>query len=317
MSAQLDTLRRRHQNLAQEQTDREIPFRLASQKLELAAREQLRLTKTLRAKQAIASFLTVVDGGVSRWGGLPVFAAMMGAIVFVIAYCLGASSVAQLASLSGGIFAGVILWIPFLRLPAGAQLGRWIDEAKSETEAASQSRSAAEAELLPHKQRYAAAELAVNGSQQAINLFCQRLTAAEERLDQARRDSEWYRWLCSEAQDLSGMEGIDFERYLQSLFEFLGYATQTTPAHGDYGADLIVTKNGRRTCIQAKRWKGAVGVDAVMATNGAKAHYQCDASAVITSSTFTPNARVLATSTKSTLIDGSQIRDLIEGRIVL
>jgi HJR/Mrr/RecB family endonuclease len=44
-------------------------------------------------------------------------------------------------------------------------------------------------------------------------------------------------------------------------------------------------------------------------------HYQCSRSVVVTNSTFTSGARDLEKSTDSLLIDGSQIPDLIMGRI--
>lgn len=42
------------------------------------------------------------------------------------------------------------------------------------------------------------------------------------------------------------MDGVQFEKLLAAVFSTLGYAVETTPATGDYGADLILTKDGKR-----------------------------------------------------------------------
>lgn len=58
------------------------------------------------------------------------------------------------------------------------------------------------------------------------------------------------------------MTGIEFENYLGFIFQEKGYHVDTTPASNDYGADLILKKNGITTVVQAKRYKDKVGVKA-------------------------------------------------------
>ncbi|WP_253187253.1 restriction endonuclease [Paenibacillus sp. GP183] len=48
------------------------------------------------------------------------------------------------------------------------------------------------------------------------------------------------------------MDGRQFELYLGLLFKALGYKTEVTLSAGDYGADLVIEKNGVRTVVQAK-----------------------------------------------------------------
>ena len=69
---------------------------------------------------------------------------------------------------------------------------------------------------------------------------------------------------------------------------------QLTAQTGDYGADLIVSKDEQRIAIQAKCYVGSVGVQAVQEVLAGKAYYQCNAAWVITTGTFTANAHVLA-----------------------
>ncbi len=39
--------------------------------------------------------------------------------------------------------------------------------------------------------------------------------------------------------------------------------SELTPETGDYGADLVLSKDGRKIVVQAKRWKNVVGIEAV------------------------------------------------------
>ena len=51
---------------------------------------------------------------------------------------------------------------------------------------------------------------------------------------------------------LDSISGMDFELFLKQLFEKLGYIVKTTKASHDYGADLIILKNGKSAVVQAK-----------------------------------------------------------------
>jgi len=49
--------------------------------------------------------------------------------------------------------------------------------------------------------------------------------------------------------DIDKMDGKTFEKYLEVLFNKLGYRVERTRYVGDYGADLVVRKNGIKTVI--------------------------------------------------------------------
>jgi restriction system protein len=90
------------------------------------------------------------------------------------------------------------------------------------------------------------------------------------------------------------MDGRTFERYLHARFERLGYKVTLTPYQGDWGADLVVSRDGVKTVVQAKRYRKAVGVAAVQEVVAAKAVYNCSHALVVTNSRFTPEAITLA-----------------------
>lgn len=99
------------------------------------------------------------------------------------------------------------------------------------------------------------------------------------------------------------MKGKEFEDYLRVLFLEQGYKVQMTPATGDYGADLILSKGGRRIVVQAKRYKKNVGLKAVQEVSTAKMHYKADECWVVTNSGYTEPAKKLAASNGVKLVD--------------
>ncbi|OLN32609.1 restriction endonuclease [Desulfosporosinus metallidurans] len=94
--------------------------------------------------------------------------------------------------------------------------------------------------------------------------------------------------------EIDHMDGITFEKYLEALFEKLGYRVERTQYVGDYGADLITSKDGIKTVIQAKRYKQRVGIKAVQEAVAAKGKYGCSEAMVVTNSYYTKAAMELA-----------------------
>lgn len=111
---------------------------------------------------------------------------------------------------------------------------------------------------------------------------------------------------------LNNLTGEEFEELLKAYFKKNGYKVDLTPKSGDYGADLIVRKNGEKIIIQAKRYKGSVGISAVQEVIGAKEYYKGDKALVITNSYFTPAAKELAGKTRVKLWDGKVVAEMIE-----
>ena len=99
--------------------------------------------------------------------------------------------------------------------------------------------------------------------------------------------------------EIDRMSGHEFERKLALMFRSLGYRSEVVgSAGGDFGGDLVVSKDGIRTVVQAKCWKKNVGVKAIQEAVAAKAMYQADAAMVVTNSRFTKQAQQLASKNK-------------------
>lgn len=90
------------------------------------------------------------------------------------------------------------------------------------------------------------------------------------------------------------MDGATFEVFLGTLFRRLGYRVELTKRHGDYGADLVASKDGRKVAVQAKRWSKRIGVKAVQEAVAARGYYRCDAALVVANREFTDQASKLA-----------------------
>jgi Restriction endonuclease len=103
--------------------------------------------------------------------------------------------------------------------------------------------------------------------------------------------------------EIDTMDGRTFEVFLSTLFRHLGYSVEVTRYRGDYGADLVVKRGGRKTAVQAKRWKKRVGLKAVQEAVAAKAMYGCEGALVVANRDFTQQARRLARANKVELWD--------------
>jgi restriction system protein len=112
--------------------------------------------------------------------------------------------------------------------------------------------------------------------------------------------------------EVDRMDGTTFEVFLTTLFRRLGYGVEHTGRRGDYGADLVVTKNGQRIAVQAKRWTKAVGVKAVQEAVASKGIYKCSEALVVSNRAFTGQARTLAEANEVKLWD----RDVLVAKLL-
>jgi len=111
--------------------------------------------------------------------------------------------------------------------------------------------------------------------------------------------------------EIDRMTGRQFEEWLTGFFKGQGYDVRLTPEQGDYGADLVLKKGTVKTVVQAKRWKGNVGVSAVQEITAARGYYKADSAMVVTNSFFTKEARELAKRNNVVLWNRNDLKDEI------
>ena len=111
--------------------------------------------------------------------------------------------------------------------------------------------------------------------------------------------------------DFTELNGYEFEEYLKSLFELLGYTAIQTSLSGDQGADLILSKDDEKIVVQAKKYEENVSNKAVQEVAAAKNYYEADKAMVVTNSSFTKSAIELAFSNDVELWDGRKLKDIV------
>ena len=114
-----------------------------------------------------------------------------------------------------------------------------------------------------------------------------------------------------ELADIDHMSGVEFEHYIGTLLQSVGYKVSFTAQTGDYGVDLLVKRNHVTYAIQAKRYTGRVGNHAIMEAVAGKTYYRCDKAGVITSNYFTLHARMQAAASNCILIDRDTLAEWI------
>ena len=111
---------------------------------------------------------------------------------------------------------------------------------------------------------------------------------------------------------VDNLSGEDFELFLMGTLKEAGWRVQQTPRFNDGGADLVLIQGSERAVLQAKRYRGHVGVQAVQEVVASKPRYQAEKAIVATNSTFTAAAKKLAKENKVLLWDRYELIRLIE-----
>lgn len=111
-----------------------------------------------------------------------------------------------------------------------------------------------------------------------------------------------------------------FEALVLDLLHAMGYGAsradlQHVGRSNDGGIDGIISLDRlglEKVFVQAKRWQGSIGREAIQAFYGALAGRRANKGVFITTSNFTPHALEFARSVeKVVLIDGTRLADLL------
>lgn len=143
-----------------------------------------------------------------------------------------------------------------------------------------------------------------------------------EHIAKVRKDMEIYNFerklktsknkKINSIKQLDYMNGYQFQSFLKTLFEKIGYIVEKTNLSHDQGADLLISKFGEKTIVQAKRHKENVNNRAIQEVTAALKHYKADKGIVVITSSFTKSAIELAESNNIELIDRKKLKMLIQ-----
>lgn len=137
------------------------------------------------------------------------------------------------------------------------------------------------------------------------------MAAIKASIYQYKKDKLQEKYIKSGIGIVDKMTGEEFEEFLLAHFIKLGYKGNTTSKTNDYGADLILKKDGEVIVVQAKRWTNKVGIEAVQQIIGAKGYYKATKCMVICNNYYTPNAINLAESSNVELWDRKKLLDVM------
>lgn len=116
------------------------------------------------------------------------------------------------------------------------------------------------------------------------------------------------------AQALAGMSWQQFEQLVGEGFRRQGYRVMETGGGGAYGGvDLVLHRDGETHLVQCKQWRAQrVGVEVVRELYGVMAAKGAAGGFVVTSGRYTDAARSFARGRNVRLIDGPQLRALLQ-----
>ncbi len=118
----------------------------------------------------------------------------------------------------------------------------------------------------------------------------------------------------STLDDLKNLSWKEFEEYVGSLFEKMGYSVEVTGGLKDGGVDLIVRKEGKTSLIQCKNYRvSKVSLSMVRDFYGAmNANLNFQTGYFITTGIFTLEAKTFAEDKPIELIDGARLMDYVQ-----
>jgi restriction system protein len=119
-------------------------------------------------------------------------------------------------------------------------------------------------------------------------------------------------WLLAHVgADVDALTGIDFERCVGAMFIRLDYEVEFTETY-DFGADLIVSRDGNRTAVQAKRQDARVGEHAFQQVLEGRIYYHCDSATVVTNSELISRARKVAVECGVSVLERTHLTRMLQ-----
>lgn len=116
----------------------------------------------------------------------------------------------------------------------------------------------------------------------------------------------------TDIESIRSLSWREFELLLAEAYRRQGYFVEDTAGVTDGGIDLILTRHGKTTLVQAKQWKARkVGIKVVRELFGVQTSRKAHSAIVVTSGDYTHEARHFAAHTGITLVDGPALETMI------
>jgi len=117
----------------------------------------------------------------------------------------------------------------------------------------------------------------------------------------------------SSLESIRAMSWQEFELLVGEAFRRKGFDVKENGGGGaDGGIDLILSKNGKKSIVQCKRWKAfSISVPLVRELYGVMTAERANDCIFVSSGNYTAEARLFAEDKPIWLIDGSELLDLV------
>lgn len=109
-------------------------------------------------------------------------------------------------------------------------------------------------------------------------LSCEKVTSVKANENWANKDWWW------------SLDGWEFEEEVAKIFRLNGYQATVTKKTGDYGVDIIMSKDNFKYVVQCKHYKNPVGPEPIRALWGVKDDFIADKVIIVASSGLTDSA---------------------------
>ncbi|OSB09979.1 restriction endonuclease [Clostridium botulinum] len=108
------------------------------------------------------------------------------------------------------------------------------------------------------------------------------------------------------------MTGREFEIFIGTLFEKMGYIVEITQCSGDQGIDILIEKNNQKIGVQVKCYSNKVTNKAIQEVTAGLNYYNCDKGMVITNNYYTNSAIELSEANNIVLWDRDMLKQLLD-----
>lgn len=113
-------------------------------------------------------------------------------------------------------------------------------------------------------------------------------------------------------QNYDNMNGHEFEQYSADILRKNGFSNvYVTKGSGDFGIDILASKDGWKYAIQCKKYSSKVGNHAVQEAYSGKDYYNADIAVVMTNNFFTPAAIKTADRLDVELWDRNKLNNMV------
>lgn len=112
--------------------------------------------------------------------------------------------------------------------------------------------------------------------------------------------------------EIDAMDGLSFEHFVADVLRSAGYQrVRVTKASGDFGVDIVATRNKEKWVFQCKCYHSRLGVKPIQEVYAGAVKYGAEHSVVVTNAYFTAHARELAVDLGVLLWDRDHLKIMI------